>query len=446
MARRFRASAVLSRVPAMVAGALLGTALAAVVAARLPPTYEAEAALLVELAPGTAEGLPALDFDASDGLPLLDQRIQARAISAEAAGRLGRDVPFTGRALPVSAARAQSEEADAPVPMPPSEGTQARIVTVGLEARSPQRAAAATNEMVGLLLREAAERRRGAEVSPPPPPEEVERLAGEVASRSAALRTFLAEHAGALPDTAAARRGELAAEETRREELARADAALRDPGAVADPSPPPDLPDDGAADADLAARHDIVGRQTAEAEARIAELRASLEATDANAGRLAALREEFDALRSEFDRATQRHLAAQAGGLVAILAGSPRVSVIALAVPPAAPAGPNRPLILVGGLLGGLLLGIVLAVTLDARDRSIRHPEELATRLGIEPFAVLPVLGRGRGRGRRLGVAAVFLLALLAGGLWAIHVWVVPLDLLVGRLLAATRATGPGDG
>lgn len=419
---RLHASAVLRRVPAVAAGTLLGLVLAILLATRLPPTYEAEAALLVALPPGTA--LPAPSHDATEALPLLDQRIRARATAAAAARALGGGAPAAKQ--PAGAAHAEEDPAVSPL----HDGMQARIVTVGLKAPGPQQAAAAANEMAGLLLREATERRGGV-VATPPPPEEAERLSRKVGSQGAALQDFLDDHAGALPDTLETRRAELAAEEARLGELGRAEAA------VAAPRPT----DDPAGGDDLATQQGLGGGQGA--EARVAALRASIEATAANADRLVALRQEFEALRSDFERVTQRHLAAGAGDLVDLLAASSRVSVIALAVPPAMPAGPNRPLILAAGLLGGLLLGLALAALLEARDRSIRRPGELVARLGIEPFAVLPVLRGGRGR---TGIAALFLLPLLVAGLWAIHLWMVPLDRVVGQLLAAMGAAEPGDG
>jgi uncharacterized protein involved in exopolysaccharide biosynthesis len=428
----------LRRVPVVVAGALLGPALALAVVTRPSPSYEAQAALLVELAP-ELEGPASPDLDATEGLPLLEQRLRARALSAEAASHAVTGVAPARQARP--AAATPSGATEAPTSQP--DAALARIVTVGLRAPSPQLAAAATNEIAGLLLREAAERRRG-EASAPVAPDEVERLARDVASQAAVLREFLAEHAQALPDTADARQSRLATEEARLEELARADAALPDPPA-ADGAP---QTGSSAADSsdDLATHRDLVARQRTEAEARITELSASLAATPGNAEQLATLRREFDALRSEFDRVTQEVLAAQAGDLLELLVASPRVSVIALAVPPAAPAGPNRVLILGAGLLGGLLLGLALAALIESRDRSIRHPEELAIRLGIKPFAVLPVLRNGRGRSRRLGVWALFLLVLLAAGLLATHVWIMPLDLRLGWLRAVMDAAGRDDG
>lgn len=431
MARPAPAMAALSRLPVVVASVLLGALLAMLALARLPPLYESEAALLVELAQHAGESSSALSFDATDLLPLLEQRIRARAISAEVAARLT-DTGLTasrGRLTP----RSEMVPADSlpPALVEAGEETRARIMTVGLLAPGAQRASAATNEVTGLLLREAAEMRQGAGEQPAPADEEIERLARELEGRGTVLRSFLAERADALPDSLDARRIALATEEERLAEIARAEEALE--------SPSPADEADGTAASEADAQRALVARQRAEAEARTAELRRSIVATPANAQNLTELRERFEAIRAEFDRITQQRVAAEASDMVALLSGSTRVSVLALAAPPGAPANLDRLLILVAGVGGGLLVGLGLTFFLNARDRSIRYPEEIATQLGLEPFAALPVLrSRRHTRGQRLGWTLV-LLALVGIALWTVHSRIIPMDLLLGRLLEALR-------
>lgn len=435
MAAPAPAMAVLRRFPVVVAGLILGAAVAVLALLRMPPLHEAEAALLIELASEQEEVVPALSFDASGLLPLLEQRMRARAVSAEVAARLA-TAGSIGNQRQADPPDASPEIPRPPPPAQAPDEMQARIVTVGVLAPGAQRAAAATNEVTGLLLDEAIDLRQGAGGRPSPTQEEIERLARELEARGAALRAFLAERAGALPDSLEARQLALAAEESRLADLARADAALEvsaENGAAVELG----AAAEGEAGSEAADQQDLVDSQRAEAEARIAELRRSIIATPANAANLAELRERFESLRSEFDQATQRLVAAEAPELVALLSRSPRVSVLAVATPPEAPTNRNRVQILAAGLGGGLVLGLGLALLLDSRDRSIRHPEEIATRLGLEPFATLPVLrSRRHGRGRRLALV-VGLLGLLAIAIWGVHSTIMPVDQLANRLLEA---------
>jgi capsular polysaccharide biosynthesis protein len=74
------------------------------------------------------------------------------------------------------------------------------------------------------------------------------------------------------------------------------------------------------------------------------------------------------------------------------------VSVVDAAVPPSAPASPNKKLNLVLGLLLGLVLGTMLAFLQERLDRTIHDAEQLAQEIGVPVLATVPVIEPVRAR------------------------------------------------
>jgi hypothetical protein len=77
-------------------------------------------------------------------------------------------------------------------------------------------------------------------------------------------------------------------------------------------------------------------------------------------------------------------------------------------------------------------------VLLEMLNSAIRRPQELTTALGITPFAVLSYIDTPRQRTRRRllwMILACGVLLLLAGALWAVQTYYVPLDLLFSRVV-----------
>ena len=106
---------------------------------------------------------------------------------------------------------------------------------------------------------------------------------------------------------------------------------------------------------------------------------------------------------------------------------------------PREPDKPNRPLIAAAGVGGGLALGLGLVLLLELLNRAIRRPAELTARLGITPFATLPYMrtsGQIRDAPRRSSVwRSLVVLVGIPLGLWAVHTYVMPLDLLMDRVV-----------
>jgi polysaccharide biosynthesis transport protein len=178
--------------------------------------------------------------------------------------------------------------------------------------------------------------------------------------------------------------------------------------------------------------------QKALIEAELATLKASIEATPANAIDMDALQRDYDNVQTQYNNAVARLGAAETGDRIEALSKGQRITIIDPAVVPNQPASPNRPLIAVGSVLGGLALGLGLVFLIEALNRTVHRPADLASRLGIQAFATVPyIYTRREVLWRRTTVTLVVLVAVIGipAGLFAVHQYYLPLDLLISRVL-----------
>ena len=176
-------------------------------------------------------------------------------------------------------------------------------------------------------------------------------------------------------------------------------------------------------------------------EQEIEELRVSISATPANAAHLSELERDNAITRGQYGAAVGHLAEAQTGERIEVLSKGKRITVIEQAVLPQGPASPNRKLIAAGSLFGGMMLGLGLVALLELLNRSIRRPVEIVSRLGLTPIATLPYIRTLREvRIRRNILVAVILGAGfgISGGLYALHTFYMPMDMLVDRIIERT--------
>jgi uncharacterized protein involved in exopolysaccharide biosynthesis len=106
-------------------------------------------------------------------------------------------------------------------------------------------------------------------------------------------------------------------------------------------------------------------------------------------------------------------------------------------LPPEAPISPNRPVLLLLGLLASLGLGVGVALVRDALDPSVRGVYDLTRLVEVAPLATIPriqtaaeALAPVRGRRHRWLIIAGVAFSVLV----LIHVFVRPLDSIVMSL------------
>ena len=174
-------------------------------------------------------------------------------------------------------------------------------------------------------------------------------------------------------------------------------------------------------------------------------LRTSIEATPGNAIALDTLERDYANTRAQYDQATANKARAETGDIIEALAKGQRISIIEQAIAPREPKSPNRPLIAAGGVGGGIALGIGVVILLELLNSAIRRPQDLTAKLGITPFATLPLMRTRRQlRRRRAIILLAFAVVVLAipVGLWAVDTYYRPLDLLIDQILTRLGFAG----
>ena len=190
--------------------------------------------------------------------------------------------------------------------------------------------------------------------------------------------------------------------------------------------------------ADIDGQLQFINTQRAQIGAELDALRVSIDATPGNAITIDTLERNYANTRVQYDLAVANRARAETGDVIEALAKGQRISIIEQAIAPREPKSPNRPLIAFGGLAGGIGLGFGVFVLLEVLNTAVRRPQDLASNLGIAPFATLPLMRTpAQVRRRRAIIIAAFVLVTLAipAGLWALDTYYRPLDLLIDQVL-----------
>ncbi|NOD86241.1 MULTISPECIES: lipopolysaccharide biosynthesis [unclassified Ruegeria] len=171
---------------------------------------------------------------------------------------------------------------------------------------------------------------------------------------------------------------------------------------------------------------------------RLDALTLTIDQTPANAITLSELQREHDNIQTQYNAAVSRLAAASTGERIEVTSQGQRISVIEHPSTPSEPSKPNRLMIAGGGSAFGILLGLGLVVLLEVLNRSVRRPEDLINKLEVWPIATIPY---APSRGEVLMQRAVWggiILAILIGvpaGVWAVHTYYLPLDLITERVM-----------
>ena len=190
--------------------------------------------------------------------------------------------------------------------------------------------------------------------------------------------------------------------------------------------------------ADIDGQLVFVETQRSQIKADLDTLRTSIEATPGNAITVDTLERNYANTRTQYDLAVANKARAETGDVIEALAKGQRISIIEQAIAPRAPRSPNRPLIALAGVAGGIAVGLGVVLLLEILNTAVRRPQDLTTKLGIAPFATLPLMRTpGQVRRRRAIIFTAFAVVALAipAGLWAVDTYYLPVDLLIDQLL-----------
>jgi uncharacterized protein involved in exopolysaccharide biosynthesis len=190
--------------------------------------------------------------------------------------------------------------------------------------------------------------------------------------------------------------------------------------------------------ADIDGQLSFIETQRSQIRDELEALRVTIEATPGNAITIDTLERNYANTRAQYDLAVANLARAQTGDVIEALAKGQRISIIEQAIAPREPESPNRPLIAIGGVGAGIALGLGVILLMELLNTAIRRPQDLTAKLGIAPFATLPLMRTpGQLRRRRAIIVGVFALVILAvpAGLWAVDTYYRPLDLLLNQLM-----------
>ena len=193
--------------------------------------------------------------------------------------------------------------------------------------------------------------------------------------------------------------------------------------------------------ADMDAQMAFLSRQKTAVEAELEVLSRTIAATPSNAVALGALERDMENIQAQYNDAVARRAEARIGERVETQSQGRRLTVVEPPVPPAGPTKPNRKLIAAAGVVGGGALGFGVVALIELLNSAVRRPVEITRAMGMPPFATLPLMRtRRQALLRRGAIAALMLIAVSAipAGLWAVDRYYMPLDLVMDRVADLT--------
>ena len=174
-------------------------------------------------------------------------------------------------------------------------------------------------------------------------------------------------------------------------------------------------------------------RKRAELEATLAVLDKHLADTPVVERDYNAMLRDLDSAQLEYRQVRQKQMEAQTAEDLETERKGERFTLIEPPFPPEEPSSPNRPLVLIFGLMFALAAGFGTVAVLESNDPSVRGRQDLQSLLAASPLATIPVMftDDDRARSRRWRVSALFGgAATLVVVLAMIHVFYRPLDVL----------------
>ncbi len=172
------------------------------------------------------------------------------------------------------------------------------------------------------------------------------------------------------------------------------------------------------------------------------ELERSVAETPNTQMALNALQRNYANLQQQYDAARSKLAVSATSEQLELKQQAERFEVIEQATVPEAPDKPDRMMILVMGFGGGAGAGLAMIVLLEFLNKAIRRPGDIVSALEIQPLAVIPYIYTDvelRRRSRIKWTLIALAVGCAAAALVLAHLYYLPIDLLVRRLMEKTQ-------
>ncbi|MCV2867318.1 lipopolysaccharide biosynthesis [Defluviimonas sp. WL0002] len=188
--------------------------------------------------------------------------------------------------------------------------------------------------------------------------------------------------------------------------------------------------------ADIETRLSQLEAQRAELSHQIATLRDTIERTPEVKIGLDGLEREYENIQQQYNTAVANLAAASTGERIEVLSKGARVSLLEPATRPDSPSKPKRRSIVLMGLVGSIGAGLGLVLLIELLNRAVRRPKDLIESFGITPIATIPYMqtpAEVQARRTMIVLTLVIVGIGLPAGIYAIHTYYMPLDLILTK-------------
>ncbi|WP_172720938.1 GumC family protein [Pseudooceanicola lipolyticus] len=190
--------------------------------------------------------------------------------------------------------------------------------------------------------------------------------------------------------------------------------------------------------AEIDARVETLQGQIEGLNSRIEAVGRTIDETPENAIVLEDLQRGYNNLQQQYNTAVARQAEASTGEKIEVLSKGERVTIIDQPTVPSRPTKPNRMMIAGGGTFLGLMLGVAVVFLLELLNRAPRRPEDIIKKLGVWPMATIPYTRTRHDmivqRSRKIALI-IAILIVVPVGVWAIHEYYLPLDILAQKIM-----------
>lgn len=184
----------------------------------------------------------------------------------------------------------------------------------------------------------------------------------------------------------------------------------------------------------LSTERDSVKRQLAGLRGRLSDFERRLTLSPEVERQYAALARDYENARVKYQEVRAKQMEAQVSQNLEAERKGERFTLIDPALPPERPVSPNRPLILILGLMLSLVAAAAAALVADAMDSSVRSARDLRRLLGVDPLVVLPSMVTAEmlvARGERLRKVLISVAVAVPVFLLLVNFLFMPLDVLL---------------